>query len=59
MAIGDALLAAMVPHSAGWYAGRDVPDSLFGRPLRLAFDARRFDGSPRGSAGWAPARSSC
>ena len=35
-----------VPHSAGWFAGEDVHSSYFGRPLRLAQSARRFDVSP-------------
>jgi selenocysteine lyase/cysteine desulfurase len=46
MVVGDALQEAMVPHSAGWYAGEDVHGSYFGPPLRLAPDARRFDTSP-------------
>jgi selenocysteine lyase/cysteine desulfurase len=46
MVVGDALQEAMVPHSAGWYAGQDPHDSYFGPPLRLASDARRFDTSP-------------
>ena len=36
----------LVPHAAGWYAGGDRWDSLYGGPLRLADDARRFDLSP-------------
>ena len=36
----------LVPHTAGWYAGEDVPSSYYGAPLRLAADARRFDTSP-------------
>ena len=36
----------LVPHTAGWYAGEDVPASYYGAPLRLAADARRFDTSP-------------
>jgi selenocysteine lyase/cysteine desulfurase len=36
----------LVPHSAGWYAGEDVPASYYRGPLRLARDARRFDLSP-------------
>jgi selenocysteine lyase/cysteine desulfurase len=36
----------LLPHTAGWYAG-DLPwDSIYGAPLRLAPDARRFDVSP-------------
>jgi selenocysteine lyase/cysteine desulfurase len=46
MVVGDALQEAIVPHSAGWYAGEDVHASYFGPPLRLASDARRFDTSP-------------
>jgi len=37
---------ALLPHSAGWYAGEDVDASYYGAPLRLAADARRFDLSP-------------
>jgi selenocysteine lyase/cysteine desulfurase len=36
----------LIPHTAGWYAGRERWDSLYGGPLRLAGDARRFDVSP-------------
>ena len=36
----------LVPHHAGWYAGADPWDSIYGSPLRLAGDARRFDVSP-------------
>ncbi|QPP05209.1 aminotransferase class V-fold PLP-dependent enzyme [Streptomyces bathyalis] len=36
----------LVPHAAGWYAGEERWDSLYGGPLRLAEDARRFDLSP-------------
>ena len=46
MAVGDAWLERIVPHSAGWYAGEDVHASYFGPPLRLASDARRLDTSP-------------
>jgi selenocysteine lyase/cysteine desulfurase len=36
----------LLPHTAGWYAG-DLPwDSIYGSPLRLAGNARRFDVSP-------------
>ncbi len=47
----------LVPHTAGWYAGADPWDSLYGGPLRLAPDARRFDVSPAWHAwvGQAPA----
>jgi selenocysteine lyase/cysteine desulfurase len=39
-------LDEVVPHSAGWYAGEDPWASIYGSPLRLARDARRFDVSP-------------
>jgi selenocysteine lyase/cysteine desulfurase len=40
------LAADLVPHHAGWYAGDDPWQSIYGSPLRLATDARRFDVSP-------------
>jgi selenocysteine lyase/cysteine desulfurase len=40
------LLDAITPHSAGWYAGDERWSSIYGAPLRLATDARRFDVSP-------------
>ena len=36
----------LVPHAAGWYAGAEPWSSIYGGPLRLAADARRFDVSP-------------
>jgi len=42
------LLEAIVPAAAGWYAGADRWQSIYGLPLRLAADARRLDVSP----GW-------
>lgn len=47
----------LVPHAAGWYAGEDRWSSIYGTPLRLARDARRFDVSPAWHAwvGAAPA----
>jgi selenocysteine lyase/cysteine desulfurase len=36
----------LVPHAAGWYAGDEPWSSIYGGPLRLAPDARRFDLSP-------------
>jgi selenocysteine lyase/cysteine desulfurase len=39
-------LAELAPLAAGWYAGQDRWESLYGGPLRLAGDARRFDLSP-------------
>jgi selenocysteine lyase/cysteine desulfurase len=37
---------ALRPTAAGWYAGEDRWSSIYGSPLRLAADARRFDVSP-------------
>jgi selenocysteine lyase/cysteine desulfurase len=36
----------LIPHAAGWYAGAEIWSSVYGSPLRLASDARRFDISP-------------
>src|SRR3954447_24506646 len=36
----------LLPHTARWYAGASRWDSIYGTPLRLADDARRFDVSP-------------
>src|SRR6478735_8059848 len=38
----------LVPAAAGWYAGEYPWSSIYGTPLRLASDARRYDVSP----GW-------
>ena len=35
-----------VPNNAGWYAGAHPWESIYGGPLRLATDARRYDVSP-------------
>jgi selenocysteine lyase/cysteine desulfurase len=40
------LLDHIPPLYAGWYAGADPWDSIYGLPLRLASDARRLDLSP-------------
>ena len=40
------LAGDLVPHAAGWYAGDHPWESIYGAPLRLAPDARRFDVSP-------------
>ncbi len=44
--INPALIDDLTPHYAGWYAGDDPWSSVYGGPLRLAGDARRFDVSP-------------
>jgi selenocysteine lyase/cysteine desulfurase len=40
------LLDEVRPLNAGWYAGAERWSSIYGAPLRLAQDARRFDVSP-------------
>ncbi|GAB3210756.1 aminotransferase class V-fold PLP-dependent enzyme [Marinactinospora endophytica] len=45
-------LASLVPFAAGWFAGAQVWESVYGLPLRLATDARRLDLSPAW-ASWA------
>lgn len=42
------MLESITPHTSGWYAGEDRWNNIYGGPLRLAADARRFDLSP----GW-------
>jgi selenocysteine lyase/cysteine desulfurase len=39
-------LPQLRPHAAGWYAGEDVWNSVYGPPLRLAKTARRLDVGP-------------
>ena len=39
-------LDSLTPNAPGWYAGDDPWTSIYGTPLRLAPDARRFDISP-------------
>jgi len=46
MTVTDEAAAMLLPHAAGWYAGADRWSSIYGSPLRLAHDARRFDTSP-------------
>ncbi|WP_433225286.1 aminotransferase class V-fold PLP-dependent enzyme [Actinomadura formosensis] len=50
-------LDALPAVGAGWYAGADIWDSIYGLPLRLTADARRLDLSPAWQcwAGHAPA----
>lgn len=40
------LVDELVPHTASWFGGGDPWSSIYGGPLRLACDARRFDVSP-------------
>jgi selenocysteine lyase/cysteine desulfurase len=46
MAVRPERTESLPTPAAGWYAGADVWDSIYGAPLRLAPDARRFDMSP-------------
>jgi selenocysteine lyase/cysteine desulfurase len=46
MTLSQSAREALVPVSAGWYAGPDPWETCYGTPLRLADDARRFDVSP-------------
>jgi selenocysteine lyase/cysteine desulfurase len=41
-----AALSLLRPSAAGWYAGDSPWESVYGGPVRLAGDARRFDISP-------------
>lgn len=38
--------SSIIPYSAGWYAGENPFESLYGPPLRLANSTRRLDISP-------------
>ena len=46
MAVSDRLLPRLIPSGAGWYAGEQRWDAVYGLPVRLATDARRLDLSP-------------
>jgi selenocysteine lyase/cysteine desulfurase len=46
MHVRPEMLETIVPTSAGWYAGEEPMQTLYGGPLRLAADARRLDVSP-------------
>lgn len=46
MALGPRHDPQMTAVVAGWFAGEDVWDSIYGTPLRLAESARRYDVSP-------------
>jgi selenocysteine lyase/cysteine desulfurase len=48
MTVRPELIERILPLYAGWYAGDSPWESIYGPPLRLAPDARRFDLSP----GW-------
>jgi selenocysteine lyase/cysteine desulfurase len=46
MSLSDRIFSGMTPHAANWYAGEQPWSTIYGLPLRLAGDARRFDTSP-------------
>lgn len=46
MSLSERVSGPMIPHAANWYAGDRPWSSIYGLPLRLAEDARRFDVSP-------------
>jgi selenocysteine lyase/cysteine desulfurase len=46
MSLSNRMSGLMKPHAANWYAGDEPWSTIYGLPLRLAPDARRFDTSP-------------
>jgi selenocysteine lyase/cysteine desulfurase len=46
MSLSDRVGRNMTAHAANWYAGEWPWQTIYGLPLRLAQDARRFDVSP-------------
>jgi selenocysteine lyase/cysteine desulfurase len=46
MSLSNRMSGLMTPHAANWYAGDEPWSTIYGLPLRLATDARRFDTSP-------------
>ncbi len=46
MSLSDRVSSSMIPHAANWYAGEEPWSTIYGLPLRLADNARRFDVSP-------------
>ncbi len=46
MSLTRRVAGSMTPHAANWYAGEEPWQSIYGLPLRLAENARRFDASP-------------
>nr|WP_090276365.1 aminotransferase class V-fold PLP-dependent enzyme [Mycolicibacterium komanii]CRL69717.1 selenocysteine lyase [Mycolicibacterium komanii] len=46
MSLSERVSRTMTPHAANWYAAEEPWQAIYGLPLRLAGDARRFDISP-------------
>jgi selenocysteine lyase/cysteine desulfurase len=46
MSVSDRVSRIMTPHAANWYASEEPWQTIYGLPVRLANNARRFDTSP-------------
>lgn len=46
MSLSERMSRAMTPHAANWYAAEQPWQAIYGLPIQLANDARRFDISP-------------
>ncbi len=46
MSLSERVSRMLTPHNANWYAGDAPWQTIYGLPLRLAGNARRFDVSP-------------
>jgi selenocysteine lyase/cysteine desulfurase len=46
MSLSERVSRVMTPHAANWYGGDEPWSAIYGLPLRLASDGRRFDTSP-------------
>jgi selenocysteine lyase/cysteine desulfurase len=46
MSLSDRMCESLIPHMANPFAAEDLWSSLYGLPMRLAGDARRFDSWP-------------
>lgn len=52
LTISEDFAQHITPVQAGWYAGDDVWNSVYGTEMNLAKDARQFDVSPAWQAWW-------
>lgn len=46
LSVAPQRLGALRPPAPSWFAGKEILDSVYGGPLRLARETRRLDGSP-------------
>jgi selenocysteine lyase/cysteine desulfurase len=46
MSLSERVSSSMTPHAANWYAADEPWSTIYGLPLKVADDARRFDVSP-------------